>query len=288
MHEHANSRLQLETEMHTAIDNQEFCLYYQPIVELKSRRIIGFESLVRWQHPERGLIPPDDFIPIAEDSGLIVPLGEWIQRESCRQLTVWQQQQANSELTISVNLSCKQFLQNDLAEKVAEILRETRLAPEFLRLEVTESNVMNDSKLAIKILDSLRLLGVKLSIDDFGTGYSSLSYLHRLPINYLKIDRSFIGEMCTNHENIEIVRTILMLADSLGIEVVAEGIETDDQLRQFINLECKNGQGFFFSKPVPPAKIDLLFDTVSSAIITNPDKNIIKSLNIPALLIESI
>jgi diguanylate cyclase (GGDEF)-like protein/PAS domain S-box-containing protein len=260
MYELASKRLRLENEMRPALERGEFCLYYQPIIELESHRIKGFEALVRWEHPVRGLISPNDFIPVAEETGFIVALGEWVLRESCRQLREWQTQtEANSDWTISVNLSCKQFLQIDLAETVAAILSETRLSPKHLHLEVTESNVMEDNKAAIEIMTRLQTLGVKISIDDFGTGYSSLSHLHHLPIDYLKIDRSFISEMLEHHKNAEIVRTILMLAEGLGIEVIAEGIETEAQFEQLVNLNCKHGQGYLFSAPLEARKMQKWF-----------------------------
>jgi diguanylate cyclase (GGDEF)-like protein/PAS domain S-box-containing protein len=259
MHDEANNRYQLETEMPRAFENGEFCLHYQPLVELSGGRIIGFESLVRWQHPQRGLIPPAEFIPIAEETGLIVPLGEWILRESCRQVRAWQRSDpANADLTINVNLSSRQFMHPNLGDKIAGILLETNLSPHNLCLEVTESHFLKDSELAIEIMGRLRALGVRLSLDDFGTGYSSLSYLHRLPINSLKIDRSFISKMQTGQDNVEIVRTILMLASSLKLEVVAEGIETRDQLNRLNDLGCKNGQGYLFSKPVPGDQVNAL------------------------------
>jgi EAL domain-containing protein (putative c-di-GMP-specific phosphodiesterase class I) len=193
---------------------------------------------------------PDEFIPIAEEMGLIIPLGEWVLRESCRQVREWQQRfPAQSELTISVNLSCKQFMQVDLAERVAAILRETGLEGRLLRLEITESHVMENSHSAITIMNRLRELGVRLSIDDFGTGYSSLSHLQRLPIDYLKIDRSFINLMNSKHENGEIVRAIVMLAKNLNMQVIAEGVETEEQANHLIDLNCTFGQGFLYSKP---------------------------------------
>ena len=251
MHEQANYRLQLETELRQALKREEFCVYYQPIINLRTDKIKGFESLVRWQHPTRGIVSPLEFISIAEETGLIVPLGLWVLRESCRQLRRWQTENpANSNLTMSVNLSCKQFTQADLVERVSEIMRETQIEPKFLRLEITESHLMEDSESAIAIMRRLHALGIKLSIDDFGTGYSSLSYLHRLPINYLKIDRSFVSQMQINSENREIVRTIILLAKNLNLEVIAEGIETIEQADYLKSLDCGFGQGYLYSKPV--------------------------------------
>ena len=252
MHEQATERLQLETELRRAVELEEFLVYYQPIVDLQTGRTAGFEALVRWRHPSGGIVPPDKFIPIVEETGLIVPLGLWIMRQSCRRLRRWQTENThNANLTMSVNLSCKQFVQTDLAERVAEILSETEIEAGSLRLEITESHLMEDSEAAIRVMNRLRALGVKLSIDDFGTGYSSLSYLHRLPVNYLKIDRSFVGAMQTAPENREIVRTIIMLAKNLNLEVVAEGIEESGQADYLKSLGCHFGQGYFYSKPVP-------------------------------------
>lgn len=281
MREHVSNRLRLETELRLAFERGEFRVFYQPIMQIASTQLIGFEALVRWFHPERGQVMPGEFIPIAEETGLIVPLGEWVLRESCRQVREWQHRfPVKNDLTISVNLSCKQFMQQDLAERIAKILRETELEARFLRLEVTESHVMENSDMAITIMNRLRDLGVQLSIDDFGTGYSSLSYLQRLPINYLKIDRSFINLMNSSHENGEIVRAIVMLAKNLNMEVVAEGIETEEQALRLINLDCTFGQGYLYSKPtgaieaetmlesihplnISPALADLNFDTVN-------------------------
>jgi EAL domain-containing protein (putative c-di-GMP-specific phosphodiesterase class I) len=281
MREEVSNRLRLETELRVALERGEFSVFYQPIMQIADNQLIGFEALVRWFHPQRGQVMPGEFISIAEETGLIVPLGEWILRESCRQAREWQKRfPARSDLTMSVNLSCKQFMQLDLADRVDEILRETGLESRFLRLEVTESHVMENSDVAITIMNRLRSLGVKLSIDDFGTGYSSLSYLQRLPINYLKIDRSFVNAMNSNHENSEIVRAIVMLAKNLKMQVIAEGIETEEQALQLINLDCAFGQGFFYSKPtdakqaeailekaqpfnIVPALSDLNFDSVN-------------------------
>lgn len=247
----ATTRLQIETEMRIGIERGEFELHYQPIMHLETRRLDGFEALVRWRHPVRGMVSPDEFIPAAEETGLILPLGRWILGESCRQLREWQMAYTGaSPLMMSVNLSCKQFLQSDLVEQVDEALRSTGLDTRALKLEITESYLIENSEKAIKTMNELRLLGVEISLDDFGTGYSSLSYLHRLPVNSLKIDRSFIGRMTESEENYEIVRTIIKLAQNLKMQVVAEGIETADQLSQLNSLNCEFGQGYLFSKPL--------------------------------------
>ena len=251
MHDRAVELMQLETDLRRAVERQEFFLQYQPIVSLSTGLVSSFEALVRWQHPERGLIPPGDFIPIAEETGLIVPLGHWVLHEACRQMRRWQTEQAvDPSVTVSVNLSGKQFSQADLMGLVSGALRQTGLAPSNLKLEITESMVMESIDTAIDTLGQLRKLGVEISIDDFGTGYSSLSYLHRFPINTLKIDRSFVTRMTENNENAEIVRTIVTLARSLEMSVVAEGVERMEQLEQLRALDCDFGQGYFFSRPV--------------------------------------
>ena len=250
MHAIAMNVLQLETDLRYAIERQEFFLQYQPIVSLDGFNLCGFEALVRWQHPERGLVSPIDFIPVAEDTGQIVQIGQWTLREACRQMQIWHKRfQLETPLFVSVNLSGRQFTQPDLIEQVSEILKETGFDPNFLKLEITESMVMENIETATAMLKQLRALGVRLSIDDFGTGYSSLSYLHRFPIDTLKIDRSFVIHIVDNNENIEIVRTIVMLAQNLGLDVVAEGVETKEQLALLRKLGCEHGQGYFFSKP---------------------------------------
>ena len=251
MHAHANKVLQLETDLRHALERNEFAVHYQPIVALQDFRLRGFEALVRWRHPERGYISPVDFIPIAEESGLIIQLGEWVLREACTQMERWQKIfPAEPPLYVAVNLSGKQFIQQDLIKQVADILLETEIDPHGLKLEITESMVMDNVEQATEMLRQLRALGLKLSIDDFGTGYSSLSYLHRFPVNTLKIDRSFVTRMSDNNENLEIVRTIVTLAQTLGMDVVAEGVETKEQLTMLCRLGCESGQGYFFSKPV--------------------------------------
>ncbi|MET0647191.1 MAG: EAL domain-containing protein [Pyrinomonadaceae bacterium] len=251
MHDRAMELLQTETDLRRALTRQEFFLNYQPIVSLETGRVLSFEALVRWRHPERGIVGPCDFIPVAEETGLIVPLGLWVLNEACRQMREWQRLGlADESVTMSVNLSGRQFSQADLIDQIASALRESGLKAANLKLEITESMVMENFDTAIDMLTQLRTLGVGLSIDDFGTGYSSLSYLHRFPIDTLKIDRSFVTQMTDNSENAEIVRTIVTLARSLDMAVVAEGVETADQLRQLGELGCDYGQGYLFSRPV--------------------------------------
>lgn len=259
MHEHAMALLHIENDMRRAIEKQEFQLYYQPIISLKNDRINGFEALVRWQHPTRGLISPAEFIPVAEETGLIVPLGWWILREACRQMREWQLEfPMNPPLTVSVNISSKQFAQVNLVDEVQQILQETDLSAQSLKLEITESTVMENAEAATIMLQKLRDLGIHLSIDDFGTGYSSLGYLHRFPVDTLKIDRLFISSIENDLEKMEIIRTVVTLAWNLGIDIVAEGIETKRQLAQLKALKCENGQGYLFSKPLNRTAIESL------------------------------
>lgn len=251
MHEDASKQLQIETEMRRALEKGEFCLYYQPIVQLESNRLVGVEALVRWNHPTRGTVSPMEFIPAAEENGLILPLGSWILSESCRQLREWQKRNPlASRLTVSINLSFKQFSQLDLVKEVSSIIEKTGVDPRCLKFEVTESHIMENSEIAVAIMNRLREIGAEISLDDFGTGYSSLSYLHRLPIDYLKIDRSFVTRMIESRENAEIVRTIIKLGQNLKMKVIAEGIETPEQLEQLQSLNCEFGQGYLFSKPL--------------------------------------
>jgi EAL domain-containing protein (putative c-di-GMP-specific phosphodiesterase class I) len=230
-----------------------FTVYYQPIVCLKSGSVIGFEALVRWLHPERGLVSPMEFIAMAEETGLIMPLGLWVLNESCRQIIQWQSLNlpvGNSRLTVAVNLSGRQFSEGDSIEQIKQVLLETGVDARCLKLEITETVVMEDGEAAAAMLSQLRELGIGLCIDDFGTGYSSLSYLHKFPINILKVDRSFVSRIGETGENLEIVRAIVMLARSLGMEVVAEGVETAVQLAQMRAIGCEYGQGYFFSRPL--------------------------------------
>jgi diguanylate cyclase (GGDEF)-like protein len=250
MHSHAVALLKLENDLRRAIERNEFQIYYQPIICLETDELYGFEALVRWNHPERGLVSPDTFIPVAEETGLIVDIGRQVLYESCRQMREWHLSSPGKPLTISINLSAKQFAQPDLIGQVKRILEETGLAAEYVKLEITESVVMKNAEIATAMLMQLCALGVHLSIDDFGTGYSSLSYLHRFPVKTLKIDRSFIGRMGHGGENSEIVRTINTLAQNLGMEVIAEGVETVEQLEQLKSMDCTLGQGYLFSRPL--------------------------------------
>lgn len=251
MHSGAVSLMKLEIDLRRAYEKQEFVLHYQPIVALNSEEIIGFEALVRWNHPTRGMVPPSEFIPVAEDTGLILPIGQWVLREACRQMNEWQRQHDSSRsMIISVNLSARQIERKSLIEEIAETLKETGLSAECLRLEITESVIMNNPEQAIISVNELREMGVRVSIDDFGTGYSSLGYLHKFPVDTLKVDRSFINRIGNEGENAEIVQTIITLAASLNMEVVAEGIETAEQLDFLRHINCNFGQGYFYSRPV--------------------------------------
>ena len=251
MHDRAVALLELETALRRAVERREFRVHYQPIMSLETNRISGFEALLRWQHPARGLILPSEFISVAEETGLIIPIGQWILDEACRQTRIWQEQiGAHKQLAISVNLSSKQFLQPDLIERINQMLLKTGFDARSLKLEITESVVMENAEEATARIGQLRDLGVELYMDDFGTGYSSLSYLHRFPVGTLKIDRAFINEMSARDENSEIVRTIVALAHNLHMEVIAEGVETEEQLSHLKGLHCEYGQGYYFSRPV--------------------------------------
>jgi len=251
MLENAVDLLTLENDMRRGIDTGEFHVVFQPIVDINDLDIIGFEALSRWDHPERGSIPPSDFIPMAEESGVILKLGEWVLRESVRTLATWRKEiSGTKDLFISVNLSSKQFTRIELDKTVLDILREFDLPPRALKLEITESALMDNPDSAVRTLNRLREAGVRFSIDDFGTGYSSLSQLQQLPVDTLKVDRSFITRMKTDPENMEIVKAVIALAHSLDLNVIAEGVEAPDQLCSLLELQCNCVQGFFFHKPL--------------------------------------
>ena len=262
MHGELMSRLKMETDLRRACERDELFVDYQPIVSLGNRTLIGFEALVRWRHPEFGLVPPKDFIPVAEETGQILTIVQTVLESACRQACEWQQTYpAAPPLFISVNLSVKQFNQPGLVENIAALLEQFQLPPRCLKLEITESVFSDNIEAAVGLLTQLRKLGVQLSIDDFGTGYSSLSYLQRFPIDTLKIDRSFVTQMMENEENLAIVRTIVALAQNLGMDVVAEGVETEDQLKLLKKLECENGQGYLFSTPLGGRQLEQFIAT---------------------------
>jgi EAL domain-containing protein (putative c-di-GMP-specific phosphodiesterase class I) len=243
-------RVRLEADLRHALDRQQLQLYYQPIVELASGRLSGFEALLRWHHPERGVVSPSQFIPTAEETGLIVPIGEWAIRQACRQMRAWAQEFPDcADLTINVNLSARQCMYADLVPSVERILAETGLPAARLKLEITEGIVLEGSEAVVNVLNALRALGVQLGLDDFGTGYSALSYLRQFPFQTLKIDRSFVDGMRADG-SAEIIKAIVSLAGGLSMDVTAEGIETAEQLHDLRELECQYGQGYFFFKPL--------------------------------------
>jgi diguanylate cyclase (GGDEF)-like protein len=247
----ADDRLALETELRHALELQQLELHYQPKVDIGTGRVRSAEALIRWRHPTRGLVAPTVFIPVAEESGLIVPIGEWVLRQACRQLRAWIDE-GMPPVRVAVNLSAKQFRQADLTAVVRSALEDSRLEPGYLELELTESAVMHDAEKSAETLQVLSTMGVHISIDDFGTGYSSLSYLRRFPLDKLKIDRSFIRDLMMNPDDVSIVRAIISLAHSLRLRVVAEGVETAEQLEFLSNLGCDQYQGFYCSPAVPP------------------------------------
>jgi EAL domain-containing protein (putative c-di-GMP-specific phosphodiesterase class I) len=248
-----------KTDLRRALKERQFVLYYQPEVELATRKIIGLEALIRWNHPERGLIPPMDFIPLAEQSGLILPIGDWGLTEACNQVQKWCHEDLNHRsLRVCVNLSARQFSRAGLVDHVEALLHRFDLSSRQLGLEMTESSLTPDMHIALEVLGSLRRLGVSLLMDDFGTGYSSLYHLHSFPFDVLKIDRSFVGRMTEGEQPLQIVRTILELARALGMNVVAEGIETYQQYALLRQLGCRFGQGFLFARPMPAEAITQL------------------------------
>jgi diguanylate cyclase (GGDEF)-like protein len=251
MHEEIRRRLELETDLRLAIERGEMVLDYQPIVTLNTGSLHGFEALVRWQHPQRGRIMPNDFIPCCEETGLIVPLGYWVLTEACRQLKSWQDRfRHHADLVMSVNMSARQLLAPGLSTRVAQIIAESKVRPSSVILEITETAMIRNAETSIPVLRQLRELGVSLHMDDFGTGYSSLSCLHRLPLSGLKIDRSFVNSMTERRDYAAIVHAIVALARNLGITLVAEGIESPEQVAMLQAMDCDTAQGYLFSKPL--------------------------------------
>ena len=252
MHARAVSLLKIENELRQAIEREEFRVYYMPIVSLATGRIDGFEALVRWMHPERGIIPPFDFMGVAEDAGLIIAIDRWVLRRACREVRAWQQKYPDGDrLTVSVNLSAKQFHHSDLVETIRGAINDSGLPGESLGIEITEGVLIDNTSTAGEMLGEMRKLGARIYLDDFGTGYSSLSYLQRFPIDAVKIDRSFVSRLGPKAEGHEIVQAIVTLAHNLGMRVIAEGIETGEQLALLRRLKCGYGQGWLFSKPIP-------------------------------------
>ncbi|RCJ36147.1 diguanylate phosphodiesterase [Nostoc punctiforme NIES-2108] len=251
MHQEAIQLLELQNDLRRAVERREFLVYYQPIISLVTGRISGFEALVRWQHPIRGLISPIDFIPVAEETGLINAINTWVLQSACHQLSIWQHYPVTPEpLTMSVNLSARLFLQPNLVEQIDRIIYENKINPAYLELEITESVIMENTDAIKIILEQLKQRKIKLIMDDFGTGYSSLSYLHSFPLNALKIDKSFVKRMQDNKENMGLVPAMIGIANSMGMSAIAEGVETEEQLAQLRSLNCNFAQGYLFSQPI--------------------------------------
>lgn len=254
----SKEKLLLENDLRIALELGQFHLAYQPLIDLEHEHLVGAEALLRWSHPQRGEIPPSEFIPLCEENGFILQLGEWVLRNACWQMKSWQDE-GHPPLIMSVNLSIRQFRQHDLCERIAKVLEETKLEPQWLELEITES-IMADVTFAIEMLEKLKKLGVRISIDDFGTGYSSLYYLKRFPIDKLKIDRSFVNEVLTDRNDAAIVSGISAMARDLNLKVTAEGVENAGQVAFLKGLKCQEAQGYFFSRPVAPEKFKALFE----------------------------
>jgi diguanylate cyclase (GGDEF)-like protein len=256
MHANATLTMQLQNDLRRALEREEFCLYYQPIVRLSSERVIGFEALVRWNHPERGLLGPGDFIPTAEETGLIIGIGAWVLREACRQMCLWENEFGRERLSVmSINVSGRQLTQQAFCSDLETILRETGAEPHRIQLEITESVLLDNSDFVGATLLRLRALGIRIAFDDFGTGYSSLSYLQRYPVDTLKIDQSFVRGIDGRSTNSEIIKTIIALGETLSMKIVAEGVETAEQLHVVRSLGCSSAQGYYFAEPMPSSKV---------------------------------
>jgi EAL domain-containing protein (putative c-di-GMP-specific phosphodiesterase class I) len=250
MNARALELLTLEADLRRAIQNGELVLHYQPQIDFSTQRIVGAEALIRWQHPRLGFLPPLEFIPMAEDTGLILPIGDWVLRTACNQVTLWEQAGLGN-LRVAVNVSARQFQQKNFLERVAQIVGETAISPSSLELEITETSIMTNAAQVVVLLSELKRMGVRIAIDDFGIGYSSLGYLKRLPIDRLKIDRTFVSDATSDPDDAAIVMAIITLAHNLRLKVMAEGVETEEQLRFLQLLKCDEGQGYLFGKPMP-------------------------------------
>jgi EAL domain-containing protein (putative c-di-GMP-specific phosphodiesterase class I) len=262
LHTELVQRVQLEADLRRALEEDELFLHYQPTIHLTSGQIVGAEALCRWNHPVRGLVPPTEFIPLAEASGLIRPLGAWVLREACRQAAEWQRNSPPREkpLTLNINLSGRQLQFAEVVDDVAKALEESGLPPSSLVLEMTESVLMDDNEDVLTILRRIKALGARLAIDDFGTGYSSLSYLHRFPVDMLKIDRSFVERLSHASDNAELARTIVRLGQSLQLVTVAEGVEDSAQFLALRRMGCDIGQGYYFGRPMESDAMGRLLD----------------------------
>ena len=257
LRQQSHDRVQLESELHTAIEQDQLTLFYQPKVDAKTSMVMGFEALIRWVHPDRGMISPIDFIPVAEESGLIIPMGIWVIKSACRQYQVWRKI-TDSEFSVSVNLSAHQFTDKNLIAAIRDILLETEMPPQYLEFEITETVLMQDADSAMKILNEMKDMGLKVSIDDFGTGYSSISYLKHFPADVLKIDRAFVKDLPDDEQDATITNAIILLAKALNMGIVAEGVETEAQLEWMREKDCDQIQGYLFSPPVPPEKAQFM------------------------------
>lgn len=265
MQERSARTLQLENDLRRALEHGELCLHFQPQFAIDDRRLIGAEALLRWQHPELGMVSPNEFIPIAEESGLILPIGEWALRLAVRQMRAWQDAGLSLQ-SMAVNLSAVQFRQSNLTQVVSRILDEEGMPAQFLELELTESVAMDNPLAAIETMDKLRTRGVRMSIDDFGTGYSSMSYLKRFRVHKLKIDRSFVADLAADPDDEAIVTATISLAHALGLQTVAEGVESEAQLTFLRGKGCDEAQGYLFSKPLPAAQFEA-FARASSLLL---------------------
>jgi len=265
LHSESIGRMSIESELRSALANKELVLHYQPKVDVLKRQITGVEILLRWQHPKKGLLTPSDFIDVAEETGLILPIGKWVLMEACKQAIDWKTS-AYSHMNIAVNLSVVQLYQEDLLSTLSTCIEKHRMLPDTLQLELTESMVMNDVGRDRKILNDLRNLGISLAIDDFGTGYSCLNQLRNIPVDTVKIDRSFIRNFDSDERSVAVVKAIIGLAGAMGLYVIAEGVESENEIRRLVKLGCHEIQGFYFSRPVPSNELQATFDSIQSRL----------------------